>query len=471
MAAVVAGRPARRGRGPRIGVSLSREALCAAIRRPGESRVQPWRAALAPLNGDGTPWSGLTEALRALARDAGVQDGRLTIALMSPLVEARGVELPPVSDAEAYQLLSRGAGKYFAAARGPQVVGAVPRGRGSDGATRVAAAAPARLLNAINEAAAAAGWTVEAVIPAEAAWGLAAARWSGGRAGHAQLLVAHDDRTDLLRVDGGRLVGLRRFRGGAADAALIAEASSNGSGPLSVVGSPDVRRELSRQLASLGVTVDTPTSAVTEVSEHADLLAAVFAGPDASPQLITDAARAGRAMRIRRMSMYVGAAAAVIALLGGSFELWGAHRELANIRVQTAALAPQLRLTTAGNTTVTTAFNQLKVLATAERTAPHYSSVIAAVSEHLPTDAYLTGFHATLDSVRIDGHAAHASRVIDELVHTPGLSGAQSTSPTRVVKEQDGPPRELFVVGARLVQRGVTTPPPAVAPRGAGGRR
>jgi hypothetical protein len=106
---------------------------------------------LAPLNGDGAGWPGLADALRALARDAGIQGGRLTIALMPPLAEARGIDVPPLAEGELQQLLSRAAGKYFVAARGAQVVGALRPSRPVAGTpSTVAAAAPARLVNAIH---------------------------------------------------------------------------------------------------------------------------------------------------------------------------------------------------------------------------------------------------------------------------------------------------------------------------------
>ena len=68
MAAVVANDDTRRGRGPRVGVALSPTALCAAIQRPGESRAHAWRSSIVPFGGNGGAWTGLTDALRALAR-------------------------------------------------------------------------------------------------------------------------------------------------------------------------------------------------------------------------------------------------------------------------------------------------------------------------------------------------------------------------------------------------------------------
>lgn len=465
MAAVVANDDMRRGRGPRVGVALSPTALCAAIQRPGEPRAHAWRTSVAPFGGNGGGWSGLADALRALARDAGVSDGRLTIALMPPLAEARDVDLPPVKEAEVLQLLSRNAGKYFVSARGPQVVGAVQSARADeDGETStVAVAASSRLLNAIHDAAAAAGWTLEAVVPAEAAWGLAAVRWTARKKGRAQLLIVHADRTDLLRIDDTRLVRLRRFRGGAADATLIAQASSNGAGPLSIVGAPDARRELTRQLAVAGVTVDTPAGVVTEIAENPDLLAAAFASPEASPKLVTEPARARAAVRVRTMAMRIAIAAGVFVFIGAGSELWGAKRELNSIRAQEAAIKNQLALTMVGTATVQATFNQLTALATADRTSPRWSSVIASISDHMPPDAYVTAIRASVDSVQVDGKGKDARAAFEGLVHTPLLVNVRMMSAKRV-STTDGPPLQEFHVGAKVAPRVAPAPRPATKP-------
>lgn len=472
MAAVVANSEARRGRGPRVGVALSPTALCAAIQRPGEVRAHAWRASIAPFGGNGGAWTELTDALRALARDAGVSDGRLTVALMPPLAEARDVDLPPVSEAEVLQLLGRSATKYFVSARGPQVVGAVQGRRANDDgeSSTVAVAASSRLLNAIHDAVAAAGWTLEAVIPAEAAWGAAAARWTARKKGRAQLLIAHADRTDLLHIEDSRLVGLRRFRVGAADASLIAQASSNGAGPLSVVGTPDARRELTRQLAAAGITVDTPAGVVAEVAENPDLLAAAFAGPDAAPRLVTESARARAAARVRSVATRIAVAAGFFVLAGAGTELWGARRELNSIRAQEARIKDQLSVTYVGHATVQATYNQLTALANADRSAPHWSAVIASLSDHLPPEAYLTAIRVSVDSIQIDGRAKHAQAAIDALAHTPVLVGSRVTGPVRRVTPPDGPAYEEFRVGGRLAPRVVAAPPPVTKPaaKGAG---
>jgi hypothetical protein len=449
MAAVVTS-AGRRSRGAHIGVSVSATSVCAAIRHPGDPRIRAWRTSLAPLNGDGSAWPGLTEALRALARDAGISNGRLSVALMPPLAEARGIDLPPLREFEMHQLLVRGAGKYFVGARGAQVVGAVRTRRAGEKATTVAAAASARLVSAIHEAARAAGWTVDGVIPAEAAWSAAAAAWLARGKGSAQLLVAHSDRTDLLQVEGSTLVGIRRFRGGASDAAIIAETTGRGAVHVGVVGNPDARRELAHGLSSRGVNVDTPSGPVPELSEQPDLLAAAFATPDAEPALVTDAMRAERAIAQRRFITRLAVAAGVLLVAAAALELWGAKRELASIDAQRAELGSQIAATIVGRTTVENAFRQLAALSEAERTSARWSAVLAQVSDRLPPEAYLTGFRGRGDTVTVDGLADRASRVFNAVEKIPTLSGVRATAPVRIETMEDGSTLERFTIAGRV---------------------
>jgi hypothetical protein len=446
---------ARRGRGPRLGIALSTGAVCAAITRPGASRVEMWRATLAPLNGDGG-WPSLTDALRTLATDTGIADGRLTVALMPPLAEARNIDLPPLNNTEMQQLLARSAAKYFVGARGPQVVGAVTVPGHAEGNLRatVAVAAGARLVNAIHDAASAAGWTVETVVPAEAAWGAAAAQWASHGHGGAQLLVAHADRTDLLTVSGAALVGIRRFRAGAEDAALIADAYAAGAGRVSIAGAADARRELTRQLAARGVAVETPPGANADITEHPDLLAAAFATPDVTPALVTETMRVARAAFMKRVTVRLAAAAALLLVGSLVIEWQGMRRELNAIKAQRTALGPQIATTLVGKTTVEKALGQLTVLAAEERRAPHWSSTIAALSERLPSDVFLTGFRGRGDSISVDGLAVHAARVFDAIEKVPGLVEVRSAGPVRIEKPTEGPPMERFAIAALLAHAG-----------------
>jgi hypothetical protein len=417
----------------------------------------------------------LATALRELAvRNRG---GRLAVALAPPLTEVRNIELPPLDESERNRLLARNASRYFVAARGPQVVGTLspPRRARGTPVPVVAAAASRALIHAIHTAAGDTGWTVDAVVPVEAAWGAAAvAIWPRLSRGTAHLLVHHDDRTDLLQLDDGRLSGVRRFRGAAADSELIASAiaerpPASGSTRIAAIGRPGPSAELARALGTASTAVLLPPPEWAELASEPDLLAARFAGQALGPRLESDDMRTVRKSEANRAATIVASAAAALLILAAGINWWGARRELHRIQEERARLKPQIAETLVGRTTIETAYQQLGALAEAAHRTPRWSAVIAALSAHLSDDAYLAAFRGHGDSVFVDGLADHASQVFDDLARTPGLRGVIATAPVRRETQDDGEALEHFTLGAALAG---SEPPHSAAPgtRSAPGR-
>jgi hypothetical protein len=464
-------------RAQRVAISLSDTALCAAD-VSGASRVPAaWRAVLDAPPGDSASWPSLGAALGELARAFGAADGaRLAVALMPPLTEVRRLELPPLSDEELQRLLARGASKYFVGARVPQVVGAVRRARRARRTPGpvVAAAVPARLLALIHAAARDAGFVVDAVVPAEAAWAAAArGLWPAFAKRDLQLLVHHDERTDLLQIEGGRLANVRRFRGGAHDAALIVDAIGASVGGrvngarVVAFGRSTPRRELAGALETRGILVASPPVQWGTQAESTELVAAAFAAATDGPLLRSEDVQAVRKMHERRAVATVAAAAVVLLCLAGALELWGVRRQLTAVEAQRAVLKPRIAATLVGRMSVETAFRRLGELAGAERAAPRWSSVIAAFSEHLSDQAYLTGFRARGDSVTVDGLAVRAAVVYDDIQQIPALIGARSVGSVRREAQDKGEAREHFTITARVVTPAMRTTAPAAMGKGA----
>jgi len=431
----------------RVGIALSGSSLCAVFAPAGETRPRVWQTTLAATPPDAEAlWPELVDALRALSTASGVQDGKLAIALMPSLAEVRSVQVPPLGDDALQQLLVRNAGKYFVTARGAQIVGTVPRS--ADATTRVVAAASTRLLNSVHASAEAAGWTVEAIHPAEAAWGAAAVAWAKGSANAAQLLIARPEHIELLQIERGQLAVVRRFRAGTLDIERIAEACNAKGGPLMLAGTPRPRTELSNALASHGVTARAPVGTPTELVDDADALAAAYAGTALAPGLNTEAVRVERARRARLLTVRMAAAAGAMLLIAGALQLWDVRRELAVVRAERDALRPQLSATLVGRTTVETAFRQLTVLAAADGSAPQWSAVIGGISSELPLESYLTGFRGRADTVGIDGLALSAARVFDAVEQVPQLSDVRASAPVRRETSAEGEALERFQLTA-----------------------
>ena len=450
---MVSAAPGSRGRGGRVGNALSATELCVVERGGPLGRPSVRRLVLDRMNGDnGAIWPSLADALREVARTSGHGD-MLAIALMPSVCEVRHLELPPMRDQDMRVLLTRSAARYFAGARTPQIIGIAtgPRRAKGTAASVVSAAAPSRLVTAIFSAARDAGWQVESVSPAEGAWAAAAGElWPASARERSPLLVLHDDHTDLLQLEAGRLAGVRRFRAGNADEGPIADAIVATTRKVAVIGASGLRNPLAAALARRGIALVAAPSPWQEQFDAPDVVAAAFAGTAAVPLLEGDDVRAARDSELHRAVRWAAASAAGLLLLAAAFELWGVHRELAAVQAQRAALRSQVAATLVGRTSVETAFRQLATLAAEQRTATQWSAVVAGLSAKLDEETYLTAFRGRADSVVVDGLATRAALAFDAVERTTGLIGVHAAAPVRREAPSGGPALERFTIAAQV---------------------
>jgi Tfp pilus assembly protein PilN len=444
----------------RTGVAISMHELCAADVRLRNVPDRAWRAPLTPPPSDSLSWPALTAALTELARTLGVSEGVLSISLLPPLTEVRRLELPPVRDDELQRLIARNASKYFVNARGPQIVGASSAAKRLRGAPVpvVAAAASMRLIATIRTAAQQAGWEVESIAPAETAWAAAAfALWPQFAKQSAYAILAHEDRTDLLQLEHGRLVGVRRFRPGAADAAMIADTVGL-TARVGIAGAPAVRRELGAALSDVRVMTSLPAGEWTAMAERGDVLAAHFAGSEVGPVLRADDTVATERARAQKSTWMVLGAAAAVLIVAAGVELWGVHHQLNQVRAERERLRPQIASTMLGRTTVDATSRSLAVLTSVDRSSPQWSTVITALSESVPEEAYLTAIRARQDSVVIEGLAEHAARVYDAMSSSRVFLDVKAPSAVRRELQEDGTPLDHFQIAARIAQPATSAP-------------
>jgi hypothetical protein len=457
------------------GVAISSTELCAADLRLRGAADRAWRATLEPLSGEGVAWPSLTAALADLARAIGVEGGTLAIALMPPLTEVRRLELPPLKEEELHTLLARNAGRYFVNARGAQIVGAFPAAKRTKGAPVpiVAAAASTRLVAAIRGAAEQSGWTVQSVAPAESAWAAAAtALWPAFAKRNAWAAITQPDRTDLLQLEHGRLVAVRRFRGGVADSAVIADTVGT-TATVGLAGEATSRRQLSAALSDRRVSVSTPSGEWAHTGESSELLAAHFTGRETGPALRSEDAVTVAKRRDQRKALTIAAIAAGILIAAAGIELWGVHHKLDQVRAERERLRPQIASTMVGRTTVDATARSLVSLNGIDRSAPQWAAVITTLSQAITDDAYLTAIRARGDSLIIDGLAEHASRVFDALQRTRVLADVKSAAPVRREIQDDGTALDHFTISARVLAPDAVPPvaTPTASPRPGGSAR
>jgi hypothetical protein len=440
------------------GVALASDQLCAVLDSGRGSTATVWRAPLeSPVPGD-IAWPSLDAAFLALADRARSTEHGVSLALMPDLAEVQMVELPDVTDDELRLLLSRSAGRYFTRARGAQVVGIGTRSAGT--AARLVTAAPAALLTSIHAAADNAGIRITQIVPAEAAW----ATLIGASGDTSRVVVTRNPKStevksdafavcdasacSLLTVQHGQLIALRRFRSPSEDTTRLAEAvRETAAATLHFAGPAGERQALA---ASSPVAMAPAAGMLATFGAEPDALAAGGAGTARSLQLVPESVLMARRTQSRTQALRLAAAAVVCVCMGLALQLWDVRRELAAVRVEREAIAPQLGSTLVGRTTVETAFRQLAVLARAEEAAPQWSTVIAALSAQLPQEAYLTGFRGRADTVGVEGLALSAARVFEAVERVPLLTDVQATSPVRRETTAEGDALERFQLSATL---------------------
>ncbi len=404
------------------------------------------RVPLVEAGTEGAAWPALEAALRGWG-EAPTRES-LAVALMPPLAEVRSIPLPPLGDDEVLQLLARSGGRYFLGARGPQVIGVMPRARGEGEQPRVVVAAAARLVTAIEGAVLAAGWAGVTLVPAEAAWAAAAgAIWPGRVGGVVGLVIAESDHTLVIESEGGGLRGVRRFRTADRDAALLVEALR----PLdtvAVVGGDAPRAQVVRALAGLGVSVQPIPEAWATAASDPAALAARMASAVSAPRLASARQRETRAAQVRRVAWQLGAATVVLLMVAAAFELIGARRQLAALQSARAAVAPAVQATLVGRSSMEEAYRRIADVMMAERNAPAWSSILADFAARVPEDAHLTGFRARGDSLVVDGLAGSASLVFQSLEASSALANLRASAPVRRQSPEGSDPMERFTISA-----------------------
>ncbi|MEO7363806.1 MAG: hypothetical protein ABI120_25970 [Gemmatimonadaceae bacterium] len=437
-----------------LGVAVSRTEIVAYDSRLKAAGSAAWRMALDAPAADQVSWPSVAIALRTLKQLSRESNGHLAVALMPSLAEVRRVDVPPLSEDEVEAVLSRNASKYFVGAQGAQLVG-VETNRPSQNDGAIAAAAPAWVVRQISLAAREAGWKLEHVAPAEAAWGLASVNAFPVDASRDSFLLAHQaDHTHALTVRQGRVVMIRRYRSAVVDVPVFLESHVAGARVLAF-GEPRVRKQWLSALGERSISVALPVGMSADVSSDAALVAAAYVVDVQSLVFRTEEMRIADQKR-RNSVMYTICAAAVVLLMASAgFTWWDVSRELGAVKAERAEIKPQLTTTLLGRSSVETVSNQLQILARNERESAHWSVVIADLTKHLPDEAHLTGFRGWSDSVRFDGLAERAASVFAPLAKAESFSGLKAAAAVRLEPQVDGSSMEKFTLVGKVRPRNI----------------
>ncbi len=374
-----------------IGIALAPGRLVAVL--PGGRRLE---------STDATGVADLRRAFAELREATGLKRATVSLALVPPLVEVRHIALPPLRESERRRVLTRDAGRYFIGLKEPHVIGSVAVARRTIPVPVLVAAAPEALVEEIETAAAAVGWTLAAIVPAHAAW---------AAAGKGHVVVRLTDGTELLRVERGMVVERRRFRPG---------------DPL-----PHDLRD--------------PIEIADPVASAAKYVPAAF-----EPDLCSERRRAMRRGRARRAARGLALAAVVCGVLAAGIDYWGLGRDLAAVRGRRVALEPHVAAAMQARDSLAALSGDLATLDTLETTAARWSALLTDLADFLPHDAHVVAFRGAGDSVVVEGVAGRAIGVFQGLQQVPRVAGVRADAPIRQDVASDGTVREQFAVSLRL---------------------
>jgi hypothetical protein len=286
------------------------------------------------------------------------------------------------------------------------------------------------VIDGIARAASAAGITVEAVVPAQSAWTIAAVEQHDSlEKGEGDVSVRINSHAEVLQIREGSLVGIRRAR---VEDLTVQETRYTLSNP-------------EEQAATFAPAVK-PILELASDTTYADR-------------------RAGARSLARRM-LYGAAAAAVLVAAGLYVKR---SRELQKLQDERHALAAQVARATASRTSRAEVAATLKTLADLEMQAPRWSAAMSELSARLPSGAYVSVLRATGDTLSAEGLADHAGAVFPALQKLQTISAVQGAGPIRREAKPNAKPVEHFSIVGRLtpVAGGSDDKPRATAKRGA----
>ena len=440
----------------RVGLALGADRLTvirldSKANQPLEIRVRP----LVPLN-DGH-WPDLREALLELKAELGGRTAVVSVALMPPLVELKRLDLPPLGQDELERVLARDAGRYFLEGRGRRIV-ATERLPANGGPTRatLAGAAGAILVEQIHDAVDAVGWKVSRVVSAHCAWAALSAHASGAPQGKGFIAVLGATSIDLLYTRGSTVLGIRRLpaEGTASEnairlATLIESSGEEIQRPLVLLQrDPELRAAVIQALQARGV-LTLPAGRHVLLDAEPDSAAAAFAHMASLPLVPEPVAREQR-RRVRLVTRSALAASVGFLLAASGLEWLGVARELDQVVRRRAELRGRVAEAMTVRTAVEELAGRLRVLDVAERSGRPWSALLGTVAKALPNDAHLVGWHASADSLRVEGQAGRATGVFESLQQAPGIGSVRAEAPIQQEAQDSGPPIERFLLGARL---------------------
>lgn len=430
----------------RIDAALGEHALTGLVRR-GASVLATIVERVATGDGGRPDLPAAFAALRGAAdRAAGGETAgaRVRVALLSPHADARLLKLPPLRAAEAAAIVRRDAGRHFMAMPSPRVVAVdVPRRR--HGAPMLAVAASAQLVHEVMAAAAQSGWAMETVAAAHGAW-VAAARQAGNDV--AAVVAVDGAAAHVIHLTDGTPVTMRRFPADALDevAGALSAPEADAEQRTAIILADDAFRDgVAHRIAARGWLAAPLRQRAAEAAAHNVARSRL--------ELVTDSAAAARRAREARVAVRLAVAAGLLLLAAAGVELWGAHRQLADVRQERAAVRSQVQPLLALRDSMDLLQERMGAVEAVAVSAPRWTFAIHDLAMMLPPETHVTRLTATGDTLVVEAEGAGAGAALQALRAAPSLTDARLMGTVDRELADGETANERFRIMARLARR------------------
>ena len=342
----------------------------------------------------------------------------ISVAVLPPLVRMRRIELPSMSEDDLRLAVTTNAQRYFLGLGPAPVCGAVAARRRGRVVSLLAFGASSELIEGIVTAFHTAGWQIDRIVPAPAAWvSFVGRNHPRSRRGAARIGVRLPREVNVLEMETGSLVRVRRLRAG---------------DPFPAIEEED------------------PWYEIGDDKRSPSTVAARAAKRTRGFEIVPNSLRSAHLARERRVTA-VFVVLACASLFGAAVGYrWRLERQLTAIEARRSAIrASASRALTARDSTQRLVA-RVASIAELEQSAPRWSAVLSRIAIALPADAELLSIRAESDSATIDGQARDASSIVSALRQTPGVKTVRPTSPIVRELSADQMTAERWRVALRL---------------------
>ena len=324
-----------------------------------------------------------------------------SVAILPPLAQVKRIELPKMSEDDYRLAVATNAQRHFFGLGQSPVCGAVairPSKRGHD-VPVLAFAVPLELIESIVIAFGDSAWTIDRIVPAQAAWVSDVMRRNPRlRRGEVSIGARLEREISVVEVETGSIKCVRRLRG------------SEDFQPI----------EPKRPWCLIGT---------GELDRSAAMMAAAAAKSPRRFEIVPDSARRARAARDRKVTrLFIVAACLNLVAAAISFR-WRLDQQVALVAERRAAIRASVARALALQDSMRRLVERTTAVAELERTAPRWSAVLSRIVVSLPADAELSSIRAESDSVMLEGQSTDASRVVSALGRTDGVKSTRMRSP------------------------------------------